>query len=86
MTVETLPSVPADSEPLAGPPAPNQIFVLRLWRAQATEWRGRVQHVNSGETRSFRDWPKLVAHLEALLAAGPTAGDHLVDENEETTP
>jgi hypothetical protein len=86
MTLETPPNLPIDSDPLAIPPVPNQVFVLRLWRVEATEWRGRVQHVNSGETRSFRAWPGLVAHLEALLAAGLTAGNPLVDEDEEITP
>jgi hypothetical protein len=70
MTVETPPDLPDNSEPAAGPPASSQVFVLRLWRAGSVEWRGRVQHITSGETRYFRAWPGLVAHLEALLADG----------------
>jgi len=70
MTVDTAPNMPDNSEPAAGSAVPNQVFVLRLWRAGSTEWRGQVQHVTSGETRFFRAWPGLVAHLEALLADG----------------
>jgi hypothetical protein len=86
MTVETPETAPTGSEPLTGPQAPNQVFVVRLWRAGAAEWRGRVQHVNSGETRYFRAWLDLVAHLEALLAAGSTAGNNLADDNDEAAP
>jgi hypothetical protein len=32
-----------------------------------TEWRGRVQHVLSGETRYFRDWVTLVEVMTAML-------------------
>jgi hypothetical protein len=64
------PSTANNVESASGTAAPNQVFVLRLWRAGSGEWRGRVQHVTSGETRYFRAWPGLVAHLEALLADG----------------
>lgn len=49
----------------------SQLFMLRLWLEDLgggqTDWRGKVQHVNSGETRYFRDWPTLQAFLENLL-------------------
>ncbi len=34
-------------------------------------WSGvaKVQHVTSGEARYFRDWPALIALLQAMLAA-----------------
>ena len=67
MTVETPSNGPGNSEPAASPTPPNQVFVLRMWHAGSNEWRGRVQHVTTGETRYFRSWPELVAHLEALL-------------------
>ena len=49
----------------------THLFTLRLWPEALgegeTEWRGKVQHVLSGEARYFRDWPALVAFLlEAL--------------------
>ena len=45
----------------------SQLFVLRLWREDATEaspeYRGRVQHVLSGETHHFRTWTMLIEFL-----------------------
>jgi len=49
----------------------SQLFVLRLWPEDVggghTDWRGKVQHVNSGEARYFRDWATLEAFVEGLL-------------------
>jgi hypothetical protein len=46
---------------------------LRLWREELgggeMEWRGKVQHVPSGEARYFRDWPTLVAFMERVLSS-----------------
>lgn len=54
-------------------PVPAQLFTLRLWREELdkgySEWRGKVQHVTSGEVRYFRDWPALVACLQEMLNA-----------------
>jgi hypothetical protein len=51
----------------------KQLFTVRVWReelgAGQTEWRGEVHDVVSGERRYFRDWPALIASLQALLAA-----------------
>ncbi len=54
------------------PPAQNShLFTLRLWLEDLgsgkTDWRGKVQHVNSGEARYFRDWSTLESFLEGLL-------------------
>ncbi len=42
----------------------SHLFMVRLW-SEAVEdhkgWRGRVQHVLSGETHPFRDWSTLVS-------------------------
>ena len=50
-----------------------QLFTVRVWReelgAGQREWRGEVHDVVSGERRYFRDWPALIASLQALLAA-----------------
>jgi len=53
-------------------PAPgSHLFTLRLWLEDLgggqTDWRGRVQHVTSGEVRYVRDWQALAAFVEALL-------------------
>jgi len=54
----------------------SHLFTLRVWPEALdegrAEWRGKVQHVTSGETRYFRDWSSLVAFLEEVL---PELGD-----------
>ncbi len=49
----------------------SHLFALRVWEESLgegnTEWRGRVQEVNSGETLFFRDWPGLIATLRRLI-------------------
>ena len=51
---------------------PSHLFMVRFWSEDEEEidetqhqreWRGRVQHVLSGEARTFSDWPMLVDHL-----------------------
>jgi len=53
------------------PTQSSQLFMLRLWREDLgdgkADWRGKVQHVKSGEARYFRDWPSLEVFLEGLL-------------------
>ena len=48
---------------------PTQLFTVRLWQEPLgngqSEWRGKVQHVASGEVRYFRTWSVLRAFLEA---------------------
>lgn len=49
----------------------SHLFTLRIWseslgQGQA-EWRGQVRHVTSGQTRYFREWPKLLAFLQETL-------------------
>ncbi len=49
----------------------THLFPVRIWlevldNGQA-EWRGRVQHVLTGERRHFRNWPALIAHLLAMV-------------------
>lgn len=49
----------------------SHLFMVRMWPEDLgggrTDWRGKVQHVNSGETRYFRDWPTLEAFVKGLL-------------------
>ena len=72
------------------PAARSHLFMLRLWPEDLgsgqPDWRGKVQHVNSGEARYFRDWPTLEAFLEELLhridQEGPRAdGTEVTDES-----
>ena len=53
-------------------PSPrSHLFTVRVWAEELSagqaEWRGRVQHVTSGEVHYFRDWITLVALLPAML-------------------
>ena len=49
----------------------SHLFTVRVWAEELgacqTEWRGRVQHVTSGEMHYFRDWATLVSLLTAML-------------------
>ena len=68
----------------------SHLFTLRMWLENLgngqTDWRGKVQHVNSGEARYFRDWPTLEAFVERLLhKIDPegTSGDGIDNANRE---
>lgn len=63
----------------ADQPAPrSHLFMLRLWLEDMgsgqKDWRGSVQHVNSGEVRYSRDWPTLKAFVEGLLRSAKPGG------------
>lgn len=68
----------------SGTPGPSghgsHLFTLRLWLEDLgggeTDWRGKVQHVNSGEARYFRDWPTLEAFVEGLLSGDLPTREH----------
>lgn len=48
---------------------------MRVWAEmldeRTMEWRGRVQHVPSGEARYFRDWQALIQFMLGVLARRP---------------
>jgi hypothetical protein len=50
---------------------PSHLFSLRLWQedlgAGRMEWRGRLQHVLSGNTHHFREWNTLIELLLTML-------------------
>ncbi len=50
---------------------PSHLFTVRLWSQDLgdgrTEWRGKVQHVLSGETHYFRAWAELVERLASIV-------------------
>jgi hypothetical protein len=68
---------------LDAPSPPSHLFTVRLWLEEladgGSEWRGRVQHVLSGETRYFREWAALAAFLQDAsqqpMLSHPTGGD-----------
>lgn len=59
------------------PDPPSQAFLVRLWlEAQAdgqAVWRGKIQHLTSGEAHRFDAWAGLVALLQDMLS-DPTDG------------
>ena len=59
----------------------TRLFTLRMWQEETgdgqLEWRGKVQALPEGEAYYFRDWPGLVGHLDAMLAAGRDPSDEM---------
>ena len=57
----------------------SHLFTVRLWVEELgngkSEWRGKVQHVTSGEVRYFREWTTLIAFLLMPLPE-PSPGPH----------
>jgi hypothetical protein len=64
----------------------SHLFTLRLWPENMgsgqTDWRGKVQHVNSGEARYFRDWPALEAFVEGLIRMPDQEGPRTCEDEE----
>jgi hypothetical protein len=60
-----------EQDDTSAPAAQSHLFTLRIWAEDLgggqIDWRGRVQHVGSGDVRYFRDWPTLEAFVEGLL-------------------
>ena len=63
----------------------SHLFTLRLWNERAdesrVEWRAKVQCVESGETRYFRDWSTL---MDLLLEMLPEQAASHQDTGKET--
>jgi hypothetical protein len=61
----------------------SNLFMVRVWPEEVdegrVEWRGKVQHVASGETRYFRDWESMLAFLRG------DAPDPAVEGSQEQT-
>jgi hypothetical protein len=52
------------------------IFVVRFWRESSEagpRWRGRIEHVQSGDSAAFGDLSGMLAFLRRF---GIAAGDH----------
>jgi hypothetical protein len=68
------------------PVAASHLFTLRLWLEDLgggqTDWRGKVQCVNSGEALYFRDWPTLEAFVERLLGRPLPEEAHAIHNGE----
>ena len=68
----------------------SHLFMLRVWLEDLgqgkTDWRGKVQHVNSGEVRYFRDWPAMESFIEGLIRAPDEKDDHTTGMKEIQSP
>jgi len=64
----------------------SHLFTLRVWQTDSgegqSEWRGKIQCVESGEIRYFRDWPALVRYLDEMLAESTNDRQTSGNENE----
>lgn len=57
---------------------PQNTFVVRFWWEWQSEgcerkvvWRGRIEHVQSGEGRTFRDLRQMLAFIEHFISPWP---------------
>ena len=54
----------------------THLFTLRMWPEVLgdgqIEWRGKVQHVLSGQARYFRDWDTLITYMQETLPSDDT--------------
>jgi hypothetical protein len=52
--------------------AQSQLFTVRIWKEdlgeEHSEWRGKLQHVSSGEAYYFNAWEELVEFLLRLMS------------------
>jgi hypothetical protein len=50
----------------------SQLFTVRLWKEdldkEHNEWRGKLQHVSSGEAYYFKAWEEMIELILRLLA------------------
>lgn len=58
---------------------PSHLFTVRLWSQDMgegrVEWRGKVQHVLSGEAHYFREWQGLTTHLLSMATRAEQAAN-----------
>jgi hypothetical protein len=56
------------------PQTQSHLFTMRLWMEDVgngqVEWRGKLRYVVTEEVRYFRDWPGLVALMQAMTQQG----------------
>ncbi len=55
----------------------STLFTVRVWTesiGDEAEWRGKVQHLHSGEARYFRGWQMLVESIEAIVTRRAALG------------
>ena len=67
----------------------SYLFLVRLWRREAAdedsehrEWKGKVQHVRSGQAHGFDGLTALVEALQSLLGDLGPGSTHTADDPE----
>ena len=54
----------------------SHLFTVRVWIETAedgsSDWRGRLQHIPSGEVRHFRGWAALIPLMLDILRRHPS--------------
>ncbi len=62
----------------------SHLFTVRLWDEEQVNgqaaWRGKVQHVLTGETRPFHDWPTLISLINGMLPQPMDDGRRTTDD------
>ena len=50
----------------------EQLFTIKLWQEalteKQTEWRGKIQHIGSGDSSYFRDLSKMMDFITRRLS------------------
>jgi len=63
----------------------SHLFMLRVWLEDLgngqMDWRGKVQHVNSGEVRYFRDWRALESFVEWKVLKNDANGVYIDEDS-----
>ena len=63
-------------------------FIVRMWLEDLgdgrTEWRGRVQDVQTGKVTFFRDWERLATTIQEMLASGTSDIHDMLDDDGTT--
>ena len=51
----------------------SQMFTLRIWvinrEGVNIKWRGRIQHIQSGEVQYCQNWDTFIAYVEKMLCS-----------------
>jgi hypothetical protein len=58
----------------------SHLFTVRVWQEvideEDCEWRGKIFHVESNQTRYFRDWAALIPVLLSMMREAGQSAPH----------
>jgi hypothetical protein len=75
--------------------SPSQLFTIRVWLEEEadgqTQWRGKLCHIPTGESRHFRGWAALIPLILDLLrrrppSVGPGNSSTMIQTGEKGQP